>query len=100
MTTQEKPFAYGQKKFALDQVGDMARAVREDGFALVPDVLSPAEVAALREATDCLRPFGLDHATLTAQPPTHPTQPLDHLLTPHSRFGRVAARAGDRIRTA
>ena len=56
------PFPYRQKTFALGQVDDMARAIREDGFALVPDVLSPAEVAALREATDRLRPFGLDHS--------------------------------------
>ncbi len=62
-TQQGKPFTYRQKTFALDQVDEMAEAIREDGFALVPGVLSPAEVAALRDATDRLRPFGLDHST-------------------------------------
>ena len=61
--TAPPPFPYLQKTFMLGQVDDMARAIREDGFALVPDVLSPDEVAALREATDRLRPFGLDHST-------------------------------------
>jgi len=62
MMTQEKPFAYRQKTFALDQVDEMAEAIHKDGFALVPGVLAPDEVAALREATDRLRPFGMDHS--------------------------------------
>jgi len=59
----EKPFAYLQKTFTLDQVAEMTEAMHEDGFALVPGVLSPDECARLRGAVDRLEPFGLDHKT-------------------------------------
>ena len=61
--TQSKPFEYRQKTFSLDQVDEMTEALHEDGFALVPGVLSPAEVAAVREGIDRLQPFGIDHKT-------------------------------------
>ncbi len=54
------PFTYLQKTFALDQVDEMAEAMHEDGFALVPGVLSPEECARLRGAVDRLEPFGFD----------------------------------------
>jgi ectoine hydroxylase-related dioxygenase (phytanoyl-CoA dioxygenase family) len=59
MTTS---FAYRQKTFALDDLAGMTNALHEDGFALVPGVLSSDEVAAAREAIDRLKPFGFDHA--------------------------------------
>ena len=59
----EKPFAYLQKTFTLDQVDEMTEALHEDGFALVPGVLSPGEVARLRDAVDRLEPFGFDHVS-------------------------------------
>ncbi|MBC8102460.1 MAG: phytanoyl-CoA dioxygenase family protein [Cytophagales bacterium] len=38
----------------------MANALHEDGFALIPNVLSADECAALRAAIDRLKPFGFD----------------------------------------
>ncbi|RYG70247.1 dioxygenase [bacterium] len=38
----------------------MAKAIHEDGFALIPNVLSPEEVASLRAGIDRLEPFGFD----------------------------------------
>ncbi|MBA2481808.1 MAG: phytanoyl-CoA dioxygenase family protein [Planctomycetes bacterium] len=38
----------------------MARAVADDGFALIPGVLSPDEVAQARDEIDRLRPFHFD----------------------------------------
>ena len=64
--TLEKPaetFQYLQKTFAIHQVDEMTAALHEDGFALVPGVLSESEVLALREATDRLQPFGFDHVS-------------------------------------
>ena len=61
-SSDAQPFVYLQKTFALDQVDEMTEAMHEDGFALVPGVLSLDEVAELRAATDRLRPFGMDHA--------------------------------------
>src|SRR4051812_27269793 len=43
--TASKTFRYLQPTFRIDQVDAMARAIEEDGFALIPGVLSPAEVA-------------------------------------------------------
>jgi len=59
MTTS---FAYRQKTFALDDLAGMTDALHEDGFALVPGVLTADEVAAAREGIDRLKPFGFDHA--------------------------------------
>ncbi|MHB8637218.1 MAG: phytanoyl-CoA dioxygenase family protein [Fimbriimonadaceae bacterium] len=43
-----------------DDVDAMAEAVHEDGFALIPGVLTAAEVQAARDAIDELKPFGFD----------------------------------------
>ncbi|MGV3616408.1 MAG: phytanoyl-CoA dioxygenase family protein [Fimbriimonas sp.] len=43
----------------------MTDAMHEEGFALIPGVLSPEEVQELRDAIDDLRPFGFDHMGAT-----------------------------------
>lgn len=58
-------FAYRQPTFALDDLEGMTNAMHEDGFALIPGVLSGEEVAAARDAIDRLEPFGFDHMALT-----------------------------------
>lgn len=58
-------FQYRQKTFALDDLAGMTAAMHEDGFALVPGVLSPEEVQRVRDSIDNLRPFGFDHMSLT-----------------------------------
>jgi hypothetical protein len=55
------PFAYRQRTFAIDDVAGMTDALHEDGFALVPGVLSPEEVERAKAAVDNLKPFGYDH---------------------------------------
>ena len=57
---QEKPFTYGQKTFALSDVDGMAQALHEEGFALIPGVLTAEEVAQMRNKIDELKPFGFD----------------------------------------
>lgn len=63
--TLSKPFDYRQKTLKLDDLAGMTDALHEDGFALVPGVLSPDEVEATRNAIDRLRPFGFDKMGLT-----------------------------------
>ena len=59
--TQATPaFPYRQRTFQLDDLKGMTQAMHEDGFALVPGVLSPEEVRETRAAIDRLRPFGFD----------------------------------------
>jgi ectoine hydroxylase-related dioxygenase (phytanoyl-CoA dioxygenase family) len=58
-------FAYRQRTFALDDLAGMTDAMHDDGFALIPGVLSPDEVRATRDAIDRLRPFGFDHQAVT-----------------------------------
>lgn len=58
-------FNYLQKTFAIDDLAGMTDAMHEDGFALIPGVLSPDEVLAARAAIDRLKPFGFDHMNLT-----------------------------------
>lgn len=53
-------FSYRQKTFALNDTAGMTQALHDDGFALIPGVLSPAEVETLRGAIDRLQPFGFD----------------------------------------
>jgi len=60
-TTLPPDFQYLQKTFTLDQTEEMATAIHEDGFALIPGVLNQDEIAELRSAIDRLRPFGFDH---------------------------------------
>ncbi len=54
-------FAYRQPTFALEDTTGQARALHDDGFALVPGVLGADECAAARAAIDHLEPFGFDH---------------------------------------
>jgi hypothetical protein len=58
-------FRYLQKTFSLEDTKGMAQAVKDDGFALIPGVLSRDEIAATRAALDRLRPFGLDGMSKT-----------------------------------
>jgi hypothetical protein len=53
-------FRYLQPTYRLDDTAGQARALEEDGFALIPGVLSPEEVSATRAAIDRCRPFGFD----------------------------------------
>ncbi len=53
-------FAYRQRTFALDDLEGMTKALHEDGFALIPGVLSAEEIQQTRAALDRLKPFGLD----------------------------------------
>ncbi len=53
-------FNYRQKTFAIDVVPGMTDALHEDGFALIPGVLSQDEVQNVRDAIDRLKPFGID----------------------------------------
>jgi hypothetical protein len=52
---------YRQRTFAANETAAMIQAVeKEDGFALIPGVLSPEEVIVARKAIDELRPFHFD----------------------------------------
>ena len=59
-TTETAGFAYKQKTFRPDETEAMTKALHDDGFALMTNVLSPDEVAETKAAIDRLRPFGLD----------------------------------------
>ena len=59
-STLSEVFSYRQKTYDIFDTAGAVEAVREDGFALIPGVLSPSEVAGTREALDRLQPFGLD----------------------------------------
>ena len=65
MSMTESGFKYLQKTFALDDLAGMTDALHEDGFALVPHVLSPQEVVEIKAAIDRLRPFGFDKVSVT-----------------------------------
>ena len=60
MQPPQNDFPYRQKTFALHDTEGMTNALHEDGFALIPGVLSNDECKALRDAIDRLRPFGFD----------------------------------------
>src|SRR4051794_39574580 len=45
-----------------DDTAAQLRGLEEDGFAIIPGVITPAEVAELRRRIDELTPFGFDHA--------------------------------------
>lgn len=53
-------FRYLQPTYRLDDTVGHARALEEDGFALIPGVLSADEIAATRAAIDRCAHFGLD----------------------------------------
>jgi hypothetical protein len=63
MSTIESP--YRQRTFRTDQVAEMAEAIHEDGFALIPGVLNQAEIEEARAKIDLLEPFGFDSRGLT-----------------------------------
>ena len=46
------PIAYRQKTFDLNDTTGMTKALHEDGFALIPGVLSKEKCAELRESID------------------------------------------------
>jgi ectoine hydroxylase-related dioxygenase (phytanoyl-CoA dioxygenase family) len=56
---------YLQRTFRADEVDAMAEAIHEDGFALIPGVLSLEEVEAARKKIDELEPFGFDAQGVT-----------------------------------
>jgi len=62
MNSTETAFVYRQKTHPLADTEGMTRAIHEDGFALIPGVLSRQEVNDVRAAIDRLRPFGFDGA--------------------------------------
>ena len=64
-TTADAPFSYRQKTFDRADTAGMTQALHEDGFALIPGVLSAAECAAARAKIDGLQPFGFDHLGAT-----------------------------------
>ena len=43
----------------------MAEAIHEDGFALIPGVLSQEEIQAAKDKIDALEPFGFDSQGVT-----------------------------------
>lgn len=57
-------FTYRQKTFELSDLEGMTNALHEDGFALVPGVLSKEEVQNVRDSIDRLQPFGFDHKSV------------------------------------
>ena len=61
----DAPFQYRQRTFTIDDVAGMTQAMHEDGFALVPGVLSAEEVTEMRAAIDRLRAFGFDKTDVT-----------------------------------
>jgi hypothetical protein len=60
ITPASSDFKYLQKTHKLDDLAGMTQALHDDGFVLIPGVLSPAEVQELRDGIDRLRPFGFD----------------------------------------
>jgi hypothetical protein len=51
---------YLQKTYDLMDTEGQARGIHEDGFALIPNVLTPDEVEAAKAKIDELKPFGFD----------------------------------------
>ena len=64
-TQESEPFAYRQRTFEIGDTAGMTKALHDDGFALIPGVLSLDECAELRAATDRLKPFGFDNLGVT-----------------------------------
>jgi ectoine hydroxylase-related dioxygenase (phytanoyl-CoA dioxygenase family) len=65
MSAVAQPFNYRQPTLPLEDTARLANALHEDGFALIPGVLSQEEVQAARNAVDHLKPFGFDHMGAT-----------------------------------
>lgn len=64
MSTTEE-ILYRQRTFRTDEVEAMADAMHEDGFALIPNVLSPELVEEAKRKIDGLQPFGFDSQGIT-----------------------------------
>jgi Phytanoyl-CoA dioxygenase (PhyH) len=58
-------FAYDLPTFGISDLEGMTRAMHEDGFALIPGVLTAEEVREVRDAIDRLKPFGFDRMNKT-----------------------------------
>jgi hypothetical protein len=65
MTTPTQSWTYRQQTLPLGDIQAAVDALHVEGFALIPQVLSPEEVGGLRAAIDRLRPFGFDKISLT-----------------------------------
>jgi ectoine hydroxylase-related dioxygenase (phytanoyl-CoA dioxygenase family) len=62
MPWKKKPAAvYRQPTFGRDDTAGQLQALHEDGFALIPGVLTQEEVEAARQAIDRLTPIHWDH---------------------------------------
>jgi hypothetical protein len=57
----KQPTTYRQPTFRREDTSGLVRALHEDGFALIPGVLTDEEVAAARAAIDGLSPTHWDH---------------------------------------
>jgi hypothetical protein len=58
--TATETFTYRQPTYGLHDTAAMGRALHEDGFALIPGVLGPDQIARCRAEIDKLTPFGFD----------------------------------------
>src|SRR4051812_34564176 len=58
--TATASFPYLQPTHALNDLPGLVKALDEDGYALIPNVLSPDEVVATKAAIDRCRHFGFD----------------------------------------
>jgi len=61
MTSATETSSYLQRTFTIDQTAAMATAMEDDGFALIPGVLSHAEVQEARQEIGRLRSFHFDN---------------------------------------
>ena len=57
---READFTYLQPTFAQDDTAGQLKALEEDGFALIPTVLSREQVDEAKAEIDRLRAFGFD----------------------------------------
>ena len=57
---READFTYLQPTFAQDDTAGQLKALEEDGFALIPNVLSREQVDEAKAEIDRLRAFGFD----------------------------------------
>ena len=63
----EQPTAFYDRlpTYKFNEIDRMAKAMEEDGFALIPDVLTPSEVEAARQKIDELQPLQWDFTGVT-----------------------------------
>ncbi len=55
-TSSANAFQYLQPTFKLDDLSGMVKAIEEDGYALIPNVLNQEEIQTLKTAIDRLQP--------------------------------------------